>query len=306
MRLLFRINFLVLLLCFVGNSACERQRITESKKNSPPTITSVDILPKEPTQENQLSLTIQGKNPDRDPINYRYQWMKNDEEILAENKNVLENGRFRKGDLIRVKVTASDGKDDGKPFSSDPVKIVNSPPVVQEVRIEPKVAYANDNLKVLVKSSDIDGDEIRHTYQWERNGVILSEETKEVLEKGLSKKKDSFIVTVTPSDGEVPGTPKRSEPVVIFNSPPIIISSPPTRTEGSSYTYRVEANDPDGDPLAFTLKLHPKGMEIDKQTGLVRWEIRKEDKGNHPVEIEVSDDAGAKTSQQYEIKVDLR
>lgn len=306
MRLLFRMICLFSLLCLAGNSACKGQGATESRVNSPPAITSVEIYPKAPTQESQLNLIVQGKDPDRDPITYRYQWIRNDEEILGENKHVLKDGHFKKGDLIRVKVTPSDGKDDGKPLSSDPARIVNSSPVIQEVRIEPRVAYANDNLTVFVKNSDIDGDEIHYIYQWEKNGVILTEEKKEFLEKGHFKKGDSLIVTVTPDDGEALGTPKRSEPATIFNSPPIFISSPSTRTNGNNYAYQVEANDPDGDSMTFTLKSHPRRMEIDQKTGLIKWDIRKEDKGNHPVEIEVSDDGGAKTSQRYEIKVDLK
>jgi hypothetical protein len=54
------------------------------------------------------------------------------------------------------------------------------------------------------------------------------------------------------------------------------------------------------------LKSGPKGMEMDKKTGLIRWEIRKEDRGNHSVEIEVSDDAGAKSIQRYTLTIDFR
>ena len=57
--------------------------------------------------------------------------------------------------------------------------------------------YVTDDLKVSVKSSDPDGDFVYYTYQWEKNGVILSEERKEILEKGRFKKGDSITVTVT-------------------------------------------------------------------------------------------------------------
>ena len=62
-------------------------------------------------------------------------------------KNTLKRGNFKKGDIIQVKVTPSDGKENGKPFLSTPVKILNSPPVIQEVWIEPKMPTAKDNLK---------------------------------------------------------------------------------------------------------------------------------------------------------------
>jgi hypothetical protein len=251
-------------------------------------------------------LSIQSKDPDGDPITYQYQWIRNDEEILGENKNTLKSGNFKKGELIQVRVTPSDGKVNGTPFLSIIVKILNSPPVIQEVRIEPKVAYVTDHLKTYVKSSDPDGDFIYYTYHWEKNGVVLNEERGETLERGQFKKGDSIAVMVTPDDRETLGPPKKSENLIISNSPPIILSSPPTSVEKTTYIYQVRGNDPDDDPMTFILKSGPKGMEMDKKTGLIKWEIRKEDKGDHSVEIEVSDDAGAKSIQRYTLTINFK
>jgi len=203
-------------------------------------------------------------------------------------------------------VTPSDGKVNGIPFLSSAVKILNALPVIQVVGIEPKVAYVTDRLKVNVKSSDSDGDFIYYTIQWAKNGVVLNEERGETLEEGRFKKGDSITVIVTPDDRETLGAPKKSEPLIISNSPPLILSSPPTSVEKTTYIYQVRANDPDNDPIAFTLKSSPKGMEMDKNTGLIRWEIRKEDKGTHSVEIEVSDDSGAKSIQRYTLTIDFK
>jgi hypothetical protein len=232
--------------------------------------------------------------------------MRNGEEIVGENKSTLKSGNFKKGDLIRVKVTPSNGKVEGKPFLSDPVKILNSLPVIQEVRIEPRMASPRDNLRVYVKSFDADGEFVYYTYQWEKNGAILNEEKAEILERTRFKKGDSIRVTVTPDDRETPGSSKKSEPVIISNSPPIIISSPPTSTEGSIYLYQVKASDADNDPMVFSLKSARKGMEIDKNTGLIRWEIRPEDKGSYLIEIEASDNEGAKSVQRYTLTVELK
>jgi hypothetical protein len=237
---------------------------------------------------------------------YHFQWIKNNEELSGENKNIFKSGNFKKGDLIQVKVIPSDGKVEGSPFLSAPVKILNSPPVIQEIRIEPKIAYTNDRLKVHIKSDDVDGDSIYYTYQWEKNGVALTEEKTEVLEKGRFNKGDSIAVTVTPDDRESQGISKKSEPITILNSPPIIVSSPPTSVEGSDYIYQVKAYDPDNDPISFALKSAPKGMEIDKETGLIRWIIQWKDKGTHSIEIEASDKEGAKSFQRFVLNVEIR
>jgi hypothetical protein len=298
----------IFLLLFLGVLACTKGKEAEvrTKSNSPPMITSVNILPEKPTQGSELNLLIQSKDPDGDPVTYSFQWMKNDEEMTGENKNSLSSKTFKKGDLIRVKVTPSDGKLNGKPFLSAPAKILNSPPVIREVWIEPKVAYVTDRLKANVKSSDQDGDFIYNTYRWEKNGVFLNEEREEILEKGQFKKGDSIVLIVTPDDRETSGTPKKSEALIISNSPPIILSPPPTSVEKTTYLYQVRTDDPDNDPITYTLKSGPKGMEMDKKTGLIRWEIRKEDKGNHSVEIEVSDEAGAKSIQRYTLTINFK
>lgn len=297
----------LLLIALVGIISCEGKNETSaSKTNSPPMIISVTILPEKPTKGNELSSSIQSKDTEGDPVTYRYQWIKNGEEIVGENQSSLKGGNFRKGDLIRVRVTPSDRKVTGTPFLSPPVKIHDSPPVVQEVWIEPKVAYVTDSLKAAVKSSDQDGDFIYYNYQWEKKGLILSDERGETLEKGRFKKGDSIAIAVTPDDREALGTPKRSELLIITNSPPQIVSSPPTSVEKMTYNYQVKVNEADNDPITFTLKSGPRGMGIDKKTGLIRWEMRKEDKGTYPVEIEVSDNEGAKSTQRYTLTIDFK
>jgi hypothetical protein len=304
-----RLLFIFILLFFPGiNISCGGQQGTEiqSKTNLAPVITSIRILPDQPKKENDLSLFIQSHNPGWEPLTYRYQWIKNDNEISGENRETLKSGNFRKGDLIQVKVIPSDGRTVGEAFLSGPVKISNTPPVVEEVHIEPKLPYANSDLKAVVKSTDSDGDSIRYLHKWEKKGIVLSEEDIGILEANRFKKGDSVTVTVIPNDGETSGKPKKSEAILIQNSPPIIFSSPPTHLNGNTYIYQVKAEDPDNEPIIFALKRAPKGMEIDKETGLIRWEIRKEDQGVQSIEIEVSDSKGTKSFQKYTLTIEMR
>lgn len=301
-------GFFLLSLLFLENLSCGTQDGKELKRiaNSPPVIRSVNLLPETPTRESEIKVFIQGHDPDGDVVTYQYQWLRNDEEITGENRHSLESGILRKGDFIRVRVTPSDGKTDGRAFLSAPLKILNSSPMIQEVWIEPKVAYVTDRLKAHVKSSDIDGDSIHYTYQWEMNGGVLNEEKGEILERGRFKKGDTIAVTVTPNDVDSISRPKKSEPVTITNRPPIIVSSPPNKTDGNIYTYQVAAKDPDNDPVVFGLKTAPKGMKIDKETGFIRWKIMKEDRGTQSIEIEASDSEGAKSSQRYTLSIEHR
>ena len=302
------IAILFLLASTSGIVSCEKEKGTGSgsRVNAPPVISAVRILPENPTQQNDLAVSIEAADPDGDPVTYEFQWMKNDGDLPGQNSNILKTGNFKKGDLLRVKVTPDDGKGKGSPFLSSPVKVLNSPPVLQEVWIEPKVAFASDPLKALCNSDDKDGDFVYFTYQWEKNGVLLSDEKASVLEPGRFKRGDSITVTVTPDDRDVLATPKKSGPVVISNSPPVISSSPPSHFAGNSYLYQVKVDDPDNDAVTFALKSGPKGMKIDSHSGLIQWEIRKEDKGVFPVEIEASDSEGAKSLQRYSMTVEFK
>jgi hypothetical protein len=239
-------------------------------------------------------------------LTYRCQWIRNDEEILGENASTLKSENFTKGDFIRVKVIPSDGKADGDPFLSVPVKILNMPPVVGEVEIEPRLACANSELKATVKGSDPDGDLIYYLYKWEKNGIVLSGEDAAVLQSNRLKKGDSITVTVTPNDRETLGKPKKSDVITIANSPPVIVSSPPTHLSGNIYTYQVKTEDPDNDPIIFALKTAPKGMVINKETGLMKWEVSKGDRGHHLIEIEATDPEGAKSFQRYTLTIEVR
>jgi hypothetical protein len=66
------------------------------------------------------------------------------------------------------------------------------------------------------------------------------------------------------------------------------------------------ANDPDNDSIIFGLKTAPKGMEINKETGLIRWEIQKGDQGKQSIEIEAFDSEGAKSFQRFTLSVEVK
>jgi hypothetical protein len=296
----------LLLLTGLGICSCGQQKEPRPVVNSPPAIQSVKIVPENPGGGSELSAIVESQDPDGDVISLRYLWIKNNEEIPLENSQVLKSGNFHKGDSIKVIVTPSDGKTDGSPVSTPPVRIADSPPVVREVWIEPRVAYANDHLEVHTKDFDADGDQVSCTFQWEKNGIAVWGEKTGVLEAGKFKKGDTLVAIAIPDDRETRGIPRRSEAIVIANGPPIIVSSPPATMERANYTYHVKANDPDNDPISFGLKSGPKGMKIDSKTGLIQWELKNEDKGTHPIEIEAADPEGAKSFQRFTLTIDYK
>lgn len=87
------------------------------------------------------------------------------------------------------------------------------------------------------------------------------------------------------------------------NNAPIITSTPIINAAvGIVYTYNVEANDPDGDTLTYSLTESPNGMTIEATTGIISWFPTAE--GNYQVIIEVSDGSLSAT-QSFTVIVSL-
>lgn len=81
------------------------------------------------------------------------------------------------------------------------------------------------------------------------------------------------------------------------NLAPAIISIPPTTALADRpYLYAAGANDPENDPLEWTLLGSPDGMSIDQETGIIRWQPTSSQIGSAEVVVEVDD--GLNTSTQ--------
>ena len=65
----------------------------------------------------------------------------------------------------------------------------------------------------------------------------------------------------------------------------------------------VLAQDPDGDPLAFTLAAAPMGMKIDAQTGLVEWIPPAGSAGMVKVTVRATDPAGLAADQPFDLTI---
>ena len=89
----------------------------------------------------------------------------------------------------------------------------------------------------------------------------------------------------------------------LFNSSPVIESDPVTTAkEGVAYTYDVEATDPNGDTLTYSLTTSPAGMTINSATGVINWTPTIAD--SYEVTVEVSDGSKSDT-QSFTIIVDV-
>ncbi|MBL8287839.1 MAG: putative Ig domain-containing protein [Rubrivivax sp.] len=92
--------------------------------------------------------------------------------------------------------------------------------------------------------------------------------------------------------------------VTAANAAPRITNTPPaTAVVGALYRHQIEASDPDGDALAFTLDAGPDGLGLDGATGILGWTPRADQLGNHAVTLRVADARGLSATQSFTLTV---
>lgn len=273
------------------------------KPNRPPSVREARIVPHPVRRQEPARVQVEGEDPDGDPLAYRYQWLVNDRPLPGETREVLDPSRFQRGNLLRVEVVPSDGKEEGPTFRTPAIEVVNSPPEVTAVVLEPDPLRVGQPVQAKAEGLDADQDFIRYTFKWWRNNLLLDGGKEGTLETKGFVRRDTVVVQAIPHDSEGPGKPKYSEPLTISNSAPNITSKPPTAINQGRYEYAVTAVDPDGDPLTFKLESAPAGMSIDSATGRVFWDLTPSSYGTHRVRVAVEDGQGGGAHQEFELRL---
>ena len=84
-----------------------------------------------------------------------------------------------------------------------------------------------------------------------------------------------------------------------LNEAPAITTVPDVEAiAGRSYTYDVDATDPNNDPLTFSLLSGPEGATIDPASGQIDWQPTAADIGSQSVVVEASDGRGGTTQRR--------
>jgi hypothetical protein len=279
--------------------SCGKTEEQESKSESAPflVISSVTITPENPISSSLLQVVVKPQHVGL--VTYAYRWMSNGEEIVDETESTLKSEFFSKGDTIEVEVTPYQNEVGGKPAKSEPVVILNTPPVMRSFTIDPSPAYSKDDLTAALDVLDADDDYIRIAYQWKKNNQALPGETDATLAKTLFTKGDTIRCEVHISDDESEEVVFHSSEIDILNSAPLITSQlSGMNTEGYLFEYTVVVEDLDGDSLELSLASEPEGMTIDSSTGMVRWEVREDQrKGSYEFKVIATDPEGAQAIQ---------
>lgn len=247
---------------------------------------SVEISPEKASRDSILTLNVKGFLLSDSKI----EWLVNGNPVANPDLYQFKAAELKKGDTVQAIAAVKDKK-----ILSSIVQIGNAPPQVESVKIIPEM----NKVSVEAMGSDTDGNPVRLTYEWTKNGKLAGTENSIVSD---FKRGDKFTVKITPFDGEEHGQPVVIERE-IQNSAPVITEHKNYSYAGGIFTYNVQAMDPDGDELAYALKTSPQGMMVDKATGVIRWEIPFGFTGKASFTVSVSDGYGGETTQQFTFRI---
>jgi RHS repeat-associated protein len=103
----------------------------------------------------------------------------------------------------------------------------------------------------------------------------------------------------------VPGRKQFTYDLVFFgvpNRPPAFTSVPPLEAHpGRTYGYAIDATDPDGDTVRYSLVSGPDGMAVDPAIGGVTWVPSVEQLGSFDVTVWADDGRGGTAEQRFSL-----
>lgn len=267
--------------------------------NHLPVILEASILPSPLVRSQPLSVQIHADDSDRDPLTFRYLWSVNGQVLAGQTGATLPVSTINQGDRVAVEIVPDDGKQPGAAYRTAQATVVNTPPIISGISIRPQSGKPGDKLEALVDAIDPDNDTVEMSFRWWRNKVVILEGDSLILDTTGFSPKDSITVEAIPRDRTAVGTPVKSDPLILRNSPPVIVSTPPDSVGKEEFEYLVRAVDAERDALHYKLETAPPGMTIDGETGRLTWRDAKRVVGTYQVRVVVEDSEGGTAFQEF-------
>ncbi|MEN3046917.1 MAG: hypothetical protein ABDH49_08085 [Candidatus Hydrothermales bacterium] len=178
------------------------------------------------------------------------EWYVNDKKVSEGSEFKLENVK-KKDKIYAVLVPFSKGVK-GKPYSTEPVYVANSLPVVERAYFNPEVIYSNtEKVKVIPQGYDPDGETIIFFARWRIGNFYPADSSLEISLKNL-KEGDTVEAFVYARDNESRSYKSYSLYTLVQNSPPQIYKEDFFIKENKIFV-KFFAKDPDNENLSIEL-----------------------------------------------------
>ncbi|WP_298850495.1 Ig-like domain-containing protein [uncultured Aquimonas sp.] len=226
----------------------------------------------ETAEDTPLALTLEGSDPEGAVLSFRVLRGPLHGSLQGSPPALVYQPAPDFHGIDSLEFVVNDGEIDSAPAT---VRITVTPrndaPIAQPQQLSTPTGVA---LPITLAGDDPDNDPLEfRVVQAPANGSLSgSGATLVYTPQAGFRGEDSFDFVA--NDGELDSAPAivRIEVVGSNNEPPRIVSEPVTAVdEGASYSYDVDAIDPDGDALRYVLEHAPADMQIDPNTGLIGW-----------------------------------
>ena|SRR3989338_3943993 len=227
-----------------------------------------DKLTNQVINENEeLKITLNANDPDGDEINYSvnnlpegavlegnvFTWKPSHDAVKKEGFVDIVMDKFRvlsKSFYVQFSASARDNQIVQNIIIT--VKDVNTAPVIED--IEPITINEGETLKITPNAYDLDGDKISLSY----SGFIDTDTFKSGFDDA-----GTYFIKITASDGLLE-TPKFVQVNILeSNRVPVFGEIEEVKVkEGDSIAILLEANDPDGDEISFSVDNPPEGSSL--------------------------------------------
>jgi hypothetical protein len=284
-----------------GGTASEPAKGAGVTGNGPPVMVLAKILQSPIPLTGPVGVQALAEDPERESITYSYQWFVNDAAVSGQTNPTFPAELLRRGQMISVEITPSDGKQKGKPVRTPAAQVGNTAPHITAVTLTPQTVQPGGKLIAEVAASDPDHDRVDLTYRWFRNDEVVKDGEEAFFDTTGLAPRDKVVVEVTARDSQAVGNMRRSDLVTLGNNAPTIVSTPPVPVTPDQYEYGVRATDSDGDRLSYELETAPVGMTIEPGTGQITWLIPPGNRGVFHVKVLAKDGQGGTAYQEFDL-----
>ncbi|WP_422925495.1 putative Ig domain-containing protein [Singulisphaera sp. PoT] len=199
---------------------------------------------------------------------------------------------------VSVKVTDGFGGEGIQSFTAQVVAVTpdRTPAIIS---IPPLRAPVGADYTYQVRAVDPEGQAITYSLISPPTGMAIDATTGLIHWTPTVAQAGAPTITVAADDPGGHRAYQRYTLLVRTNAPPVITEAPAsakTAAAGGVYRYDVQARDPEGDALTYSIQDAPDGMTIDG-VGRIRWTTSAGDAGSHTFTVVVTDAQGASASQ---------
>lgn len=182
-----------------------------------------------------------------------------------------------------------------------PSLVGNRAPIIRNLQLNPANPDVTRSLTVKVDAKDPDGDDVDIDVHWVVDGQEVPGATALTFELADQRRGAQVTVDVTVTDPQGELATLRSPAMIIGNADPRFLTDPKqvSRLDG----LRVEAEDPDGDPVTFRVEGAPEGVTLDPRGYMHYVGSETEKGGSYRMKIFAEDGQGGQARMELPLEI---